>query len=343
MEVLFCAVVALCAAAVGGCADSRQNDALSKVASVRLVGVASIRDGEDVADESRYQPAATRIVVEPGANAYFLLDYEVADGVKSRIWTSPNCSEHGVGGNFGTGGSALHEGRGRAIGVIHLEDEDFDRPVLLRSVRFTVRAETEDGCRDLGSEYAGDAAVNVVFSKGRPFVESDLDVLDPLPSPTAEEVVEKKKAAAAALAAVRPGASVPAGFTDNLDEALARARASGRYVFACFSGSDWCGWCRKLEQEVLSRPEFVSGVSDDYELVFIDSPINKGLLSERAAEENPALVEKYGIQGFPTALVLDGSGAVVGRTGYRQGGPAAYVEHLKGFRISGRTHGAGRR
>ena len=33
--------------------------------------------------------------------------------------------------------------------------------------------------------------------------------------------------------------STPKGFTDDLDAALARAKDGGKYVYACFSGSDW--------------------------------------------------------------------------------------------------------
>ena len=96
----------------------------------------------------------------------------------------------------------------------------------------------------------------------------------------------------------------------------------------CFSGSDWCAWCKKLECEVFSRPEFVSAVEKDYVLVYIDSPGNMSVLTERAKKENPKLVKKYGIEGFPTALILDGDGNKVGETGFRKGGAQAYAEHL---------------
>ncbi len=43
---------------------------------------------------------------------------------------------------------------------------------------------------------------------------------------------------------------------------------------------------------------------------------------------NPKLVKKYGITGFPTALILDGDGNKVGETGFRKGGAKPYAEHL---------------
>ena len=122
--------------------------------------------------------------------------------------------------------------------------------------------------------------------------------------------------------------STPVGFTDDLDAAFKDAAKSGKCVYACFSGSDWCGWCVKLEREVFSKPVFLKSVTNDYALVFVDTPRDKSLLSDRAKAENPSLVEKYGIRGFPTAIVFDSNGKEVARTGYLRGGPEAYAKHL---------------
>lgn len=133
----------------------------------------------------------------------------------------------------------------------------------------------------------------------------------------------------------RAATSTPAGFTDNLEEALASAKGNGKYVFACFSGSDWCGWCMRFEREVLSKQKFLDGATNDFELVYIDMPEDKSLLSERAAVENEKLVTKYRVSGFPTVLVLDANGDVLTKTGYRKGGAKKYVEHLKDIRAKG--------
>ena len=137
--------------------------------------------------------------------------------------------------------------------------------------------------------------------------------------------------AALALAATTAFAT-PEGWTDDFDAAKAQAAKEGKLMLVDFSGSDWCGWCKKLEREVFAQPEFLPAVEKDFVLVFIDSPSNKGVLSKRAKKENPKLVKKYGIEGFPTALILDGDGKKVGETGYRKGGPKAYAAHLMDFR-----------
>ena len=130
--------------------------------------------------------------------------------------------------------------------------------------------------------------------------------------------------------------STPKGFTDNLTDALNRAKASGKLVYACFSGSDWCGWCKKLEKDVFSDENFAASVADDFELVYIDMPRNKDLLSETAKKENPVLVKKYQVSGFPTMIIFDPKdGSEVMRGGAYMGKKAAeYAEELKRIRAN---------
>ena len=135
---------------------------------------------------------------------------------------------------------------------------------------------------------------------------------------------------AAMLAMAAFGAtSTPQGFTDNLDEALKSAKANKRYVVAVFSGSDWCTWCKKLEKEILSTEAFRKGAVGKYELVYIDNPRNKDLLSEHGKENNRKLTSKYDIHGFPTVLILDADGKKVAQLGYDSNGPERYLEKIE--------------
>ncbi|MCR5414494.1 MAG: thioredoxin family protein [Kiritimatiellae bacterium] len=133
---------------------------------------------------------------------------------------------------------------------------------------------------------------------------------------------------AAAFAAMAK-TSTPEGWTDDYDAALKQAAEENKYVIADFSGSDWCGWCKKLDKEVFAKKEFLDGAKEKYVLLMIDTPNNSALLSEKAKTQNPELVKKYDIQGFPSVLILDAKGEVVARTGYKKGGPAKYLEMLE--------------
>ena len=135
--------------------------------------------------------------------------------------------------------------------------------------------------------------------------------------------------AAVLAATVLAATSTPQGFTDNLDEALKSAKANKRYVVAVFSGSDWCGWCKKLEKEILSTETFRKGAVGRYELVYIDNPRNQDLLSEHGKENNRKLTSKYDSHGFPTVLILDADGKKVAEMGYDAGGPEKYLEKIE--------------
>ena len=129
--------------------------------------------------------------------------------------------------------------------------------------------------------------------------------------------------------AVQAKTSTPAGWTDDYDAALKRAAAEKKLVLADFSGSDWCGWCKKLDREVFDTEEFRKGATNDYVLLMVDSPQDQELLSEKAKKQNPKLVEKYEVRGFPTVLVLDAKGEVVFQGGYEKGGPKKYLKMLR--------------
>ena len=134
--------------------------------------------------------------------------------------------------------------------------------------------------------------------------------------------------AALSASVVLAKTSTPEGWTDDYDAALKRAAAEKKLVLADFSGSDWCGWCKRLDREVFATDAFRKGAADKYVCLMVDSPSDKSLLSARAAKRNPELVKKYGVRGFPTVLLLDAKGEVVLKTGYREGGPEKYLEML---------------
>mgnify|MGYP000021452694 CR=1 FL=1 len=95
-----------------------------------------------------------------------------------------------------------------------------------------------------------------------------------------------------------------------------------------FTGSDWCPWCVRLDKEVFAQKAFQDFAAANLILVKIDFPRNVKQ-SNTEKQQNRALATKYKVSGFPTVLLMDGSGKVIGKTGYRPGGAEAYVTHLK--------------
>ena len=119
------------------------------------------------------------------------------------------------------------------------------------------------------------------------------------------------------------------GWTHDFEAAKVRAAAENKPLLLDFTGSDWCGWCIKLDKEVFSQEEFKAYAKDALVLVELDFPRDASKLPAGVAEKNEALSKKYGVRGFPTILVLSPDGKLVEKTGYQRGGAAAYVEHIQ--------------
>jgi len=127
--------------------------------------------------------------------------------------------------------------------------------------------------------------------------------------------------------------SVPQGWTEDFETAKATAKKEGKKILVAFSGSDWCCWCVKLEEETFSKKEFVELAGGKYVLVMIDLPSDESKLSELAKKQNRPLSEAFNVQGFPHAIVLDSDGAELGHIGgYIKGGPKAYFEAMENCR-----------
>ena len=109
--------------------------------------------------------------------------------------------------------------------------------------------------------------------------------------------------------------------------AQALAAKEGKDLLVDFTGSDWCSWCIKLDEEVFDQQAFLDEASQKFVFVKLDFPRRK----EQSAEikkQNQELQQRFGVQGFPTILLCDAEGMPFAKTGYQPDGPEAYLSHL---------------
>ncbi|MEO6597295.1 MAG: thioredoxin family protein [Planctomycetota bacterium] len=118
-------------------------------------------------------------------------------------------------------------------------------------------------------------------------------------------------------------------------KAKAQAKAENKDLLIDFTGSDWCGWCVKLDEEVFSQDAFKTAAPKSFVLVKLDYPRNKELLSAEITAQNKKLRADYPVQGFPTILLTDAEGRPYGATGYAEGGPEKYLESLAELKKKG--------
>ncbi|MES2658374.1 MAG: thioredoxin family protein [Verrucomicrobiota bacterium] len=122
------------------------------------------------------------------------------------------------------------------------------------------------------------------------------------------------------------------GWISDFAAARKQAAESKEDLLVDFTGSDWCGWCIKLNKEVFSQEPFKTGVRGKFVLVELDYPKDKSKLSEATIKQNEELGKKYAVAGYPTILLCDAEGKPFASTGYQEGGPEAYVKHLDELR-----------
>ncbi len=116
-----------------------------------------------------------------------------------------------------------------------------------------------------------------------------------------------------------------ADWTVGWKQAAEAAAKANKPILANFTGSDWCSWCIKLEDEVFSTPEFAAWAKEKFILLKVDFP-NQTALPADLAKDNQALAEKYEILGFPTVILLSANGTEIGRLGYEAGGPKLWID-----------------
>jgi thioredoxin-related protein len=152
-----------------------------------------------------------------------------------------------------------------------------------------------------------------------------------------EHTMKNIKTIAVGLVLMITGSSALAaggGWLTDFQAAQAAAKASGKYMLVDFTGSDWCGWCIKLKDEVFSKDHFKTEAPKNFVLVELDFPRAKDKLSPKLIAQNKKLRDTYAIRGFPTILIMNASGNVLAKTGYRAGGPEKYIEHLNSLLAS---------
>ncbi|MEI6350716.1 MAG: thioredoxin family protein [Verrucomicrobiota bacterium] len=111
-------------------------------------------------------------------------------------------------------------------------------------------------------------------------------------------------------------------------KAIGQAKSENKQVLMDFTGSDWCGWCMKLDREVFEQKEFKDFADKNLVLLKVDFPRSKPQSAQEKAQ-NEKLSKQFKIEGFPTIVVLNPDGNKAGELGYTPGGPSAFLAELQ--------------
>jgi thioredoxin-related protein len=123
-------------------------------------------------------------------------------------------------------------------------------------------------------------------------------------------------------------------WSTDYKKAQEEARNNKKLLLLNFTGSDWCGWCIKLDREIFSKPEFKDYASKNLVLLTIDFPRAKSQPTT-IRQQNQELAQQYQIEAFPTIIVLNGDGRKVWEyPGYFPDGADAFIAQLEKLRKS---------
>ena len=118
----------------------------------------------------------------------------------------------------------------------------------------------------------------------------------------------------------------------DINKAIAVSNKTKKPMLLFFTGSDWCGWCIRLQNEVLKTPEFVTWAKDNVVLVELDFP-RRTTQEEAIKMQNAQLQQTFQVRGYPTVWFVTATKKdnqvnfeKLGSTGYVAGGPAAWLE-----------------
>lgn len=120
---------------------------------------------------------------------------------------------------------------------------------------------------------------------------------------------------------------------NDVKKAMEVSKKSKKPLMLFFTGSDWCGWCIRLQKEVFKTPEFTKWAKDNVVLVELDFPRRTPQQPE-IQQQNMQLQQTFQVQGYPTVWFVNATTnkekqvnfEKLGTTGYVAGGPAKWLE-----------------
>lgn len=117
-------------------------------------------------------------------------------------------------------------------------------------------------------------------------------------------------------------------WADDYAKAMKMSQATGKPLLLAFTGSGWCPWSMRMEEDILSKPEFSAALREDVLFVRIDFPEKDVLPIERKTQYF-GLKKRYGIQELPTLVLVDPSGDEIFKMGYMPVESKEFAARLK--------------
>ena len=127
----------------------------------------------------------------------------------------------------------------------------------------------------------------------------------------------------------------------DLNKAVNISINENKPIMLFFTGSDWCGWCMRLNKEVFNYPEFKTWANENLVLVELDftrrKPIDSKILNQNRELARMFAVAGYPIVWFVNPQKLDSNKlnfVKLGKLGYLAGGTNMWISEAEKFLIN---------
>tara|TARA_B100000963_G_C22597849_1_gene658761 strand:- start:1502 stop:1930 length:429 start_codon:yes stop_codon:yes gene_type:complete len=119
----------------------------------------------------------------------------------------------------------------------------------------------------------------------------------------------------------------------SYERSLDKAKKENKKIILVFQGSDWCGPCIKLSQEIWSSDYFINYSNKKFVMLQADFPRKKkNFLSDEQQKSNNLLAEKYNPNGyFPFVVIIDKNENLLGEMGYKKTTPEDFIKIIESF------------
>lgn len=123
----------------------------------------------------------------------------------------------------------------------------------------------------------------------------------------------------------------PQVWSGNFNETQKKAHTTHQPILINFSGSDWCGPCIRLREEIFESAVFEKYASENLLLVRADFPRQKkNKLAAAQIKLNETLADQYNKDGkFPFTVLVDENGKVLKSwEGYPDETPQQFIAEI---------------
>jgi thioredoxin-related protein len=124
------------------------------------------------------------------------------------------------------------------------------------------------------------------------------------------------------------------GWETDFETAKKKAETEHKLILLNFSGSDWCGPCIRLHDEIFGNASFKNFAENNLVLINADFPrLSKNKLSKDQQKKNDKLADKYNPEGiFPYTVLLQADGKLIKAwEGFPNVTAEQFISQLKDF------------